>query len=133
MGKQCTICKELKSPSEFYKHSEGQLMGRCKACDREYKRNRYHSNAEYRDKVSKDTKERRLQKTFGISTDEYDALMKEAKCSICESTTNLVLDHCHNSGKIRGVLCRTCNTGIGHLKDSPELVARALYYLQDSL
>lgn len=130
--KTCNTCKVTKSGDEFYHHSNGRLMSRCKECDKAYKRKRYHSSKHIRDKVRKQTKERQVQKVFGISSKEYYSYFEDAVCSICSRNTDLVLDHCHNSGKIRGVLCRTCNTGIGHLRDSPELVARALYYLQEN-
>jgi Recombination endonuclease VII len=61
-------------------------------------------------------------------------LLKEQNglCAICgnkESERRLALDHCHDTGKIRGLLCGTCNTGIGMLKDSVELLEAATKYL----
>jgi hypothetical protein len=43
----------------------------------------------------------------------------------------LVVDHDHNTGAVRGLLCHSCNTGLGHLGDSVETLARALDYLQN--
>jgi hypothetical protein len=51
-------------------------------------------------------------------------------CLICYCRKPLVVDHCHETGKVRGMLCSTCNTGIGHLKDSPAMLLSALQYLE---
>jgi len=56
-------------------------------------------------------------------------------CPICLKTTiaglsKIVLDHCHKTGKVRGFLCESCNTGIGRFDDSPELIARAKDWLK---
>lgn len=56
-------------------------------------------------------------------------------CPICTKTTiakisKIVLDHCHKTGKVRGYLCESCNTGIGRFDDDPELVARAKDWLE---
>lgn len=40
------------------------------------------------------------------------------------------IDHCHKTGKVRGLLCKTCNTGIGHLKDDPNILRSAINYLE---
>jgi len=66
---------------------------------------------------------------YGISVEEYDALFVNAKCAICETTEKLCLDHDHNTGKIRGVLCMACNGAIGILGDSSNSLWRAYSYL----
>lgn len=58
-------------------------------------------------------------------------------CPICRKTTivgitKIVLDHNHNNGSVRGWLCESCNTGIGRFDDSPEVVKRALLWLQNN-
>jgi len=52
------------------------------------------------------------------------------KCAICNSTTNLVIDHCHTTGQLRGLLCDKCNRGLGYFNDSVELFNRVIQYLQ---
>ena len=134
MGKQCTKCKEVKDLDSFGNRSASKDGKRyqCKQCVSRRHKERYANDIEYRERIMERTRKRDIEKQFNISVEEYTEYMKNAECSICESKERLVLDHCHNSGKIRGVLCRTCNTGIGHLRDSPELVSRALYYLQET-
>jgi hypothetical protein len=77
----------------------------------------------------------RLMSTYGISELEY--LMMEAAqsgvCAICarppQPRTVLVVDHNHESGVVRGLLCSDCNTGIGLLHDDPVLLRAAIAYL----
>lgn len=64
---------------------------------------------------------------------------QEGKCKICSNTTNLHsrnnnldIDHCHITGKVRGLLCNKCNKAIGYFEDNPELIKKALKYLEDS-
>lgn len=52
------------------------------------------------------------------------------KCAICQITADLVVDHDHSTGAVRGLLCNDCNMGIGRLKDSTDILARAILYLK---
>lgn len=57
---------------------------------------------------------------------------KEGKsCVICGAADDLAVDHCHSTGKIRGVLCRPCNLGLGYFRDDPERLLRAIKYLAE--
>lgn len=70
---------------------------------------------------------------YGIGIEEYEALkdQQDGKCSICETVGHvLYVDHCHDTKKIRGLLCQKCNTGIGMLQDSIEVLKKALRYLE---
>lgn len=53
-------------------------------------------------------------------------------CGICDKDGHLMLDHCHTTGKIRGLLCNNCNLGLGNFKDSLDLLDRAKRYLEHS-
>lgn len=59
-----------------------------------------------------------------------DSPIEMNQCEICDSTEDLVIDHCHNTSKVRGVLCRTCNLGIGSLKENKEIIRKALMYAE---
>jgi hypothetical protein len=85
----------------------------------------------------------RLQKLFGITLKDYDKISKRQKrvCAICKleeretyktSPKVLAVDHCHKTGKVRGLLCRKCNVGIGNFKDNILLLKSAISYLQRS-
>lgn len=65
-----------------------------------------------------------------ISDSELKEIIETVKeCVICGSTEKLVVDHCHKTNIIRGMLCNHCNRGLGHFKDDPELLEFARMYL----
>ena len=71
----------------------------------------------------------------GFSFGEIDAIYTASKglCAICGNPPTgrkHHLDHCHGSGKLRGILCHNCNVGLGHFKDNVELLAKAIEYLK---
>ncbi len=86
----------------------------------------------------------KLQSNYGISVDEFDALraMQDYRCAICGrheddipkprpgDHSSLVPDHCHETGKNRGLLCNPCNLFIGHARNDEVLLARAIEYLR---
>lgn len=72
---------------------------------------------------------------FGITLEEYNELLKKQNnvCAICGSSSgekSFSVDHDHITGKVRGLLCRGCNVGIGNLKDDPELLEKAIIYIK---
>lgn len=75
-------------------------------------------------------------RTFGISADEFDVILvaQGRCCAICgvrpEREASLHVDHCHETGRIRGIVCLNCNQGIGKFNDDPELLERAAAYLR---
>tara|TARA_R100000781_G_scaffold100970_1_gene64466 strand:+ start:194 stop:490 length:297 start_codon:yes stop_codon:yes gene_type:complete len=81
---------------------------------------------EYRKKTGYDRVRR-----YGMTKEEYDKRVAECNsvCPICEEKTKLVVDHCHETGTIRGLLCDRCNNGLGCFKDSIELLKGASKYL----
>ena len=72
-----------------------------------------------------------LLKRYGITEEQRDRMIEAAGgcCEICGRTDALVVDHCHESGRLRGILCRVCNLAIGNLGDNAEAVKRAYDYL----
>ena len=56
--------------------------------------------------------------------------LKSRGCAICESTENIVVDHCHETDRVRDALCQACNSGLGLFWDSPELLRQAAAYLE---
>lgn len=96
---------------------------------------------EFRKRNKKDEKEanRLYQKKckYGLSKEEYDDLFikQNNKCAICgrefNETLKAFVDHCHITGKVRGLLCTNCNTLLGMAKDSIETLKTAIEYLQN--
>lgn len=78
-----------------------------------------------------------LRRRYGISLADFNALLEGqgGRCAICRTSTPPVrgwtVDHCHDSGRVRGVLCFNCNVAIGHLKDDPAVAEAAAQYLSD--
>lgn len=78
-----------------------------------------------------------LQREYGITLDDYNKkfIEQDGCCAICKTPQTelkklLFVDHCHNTGNVRGLLCNTCNGGIGLLKDSIEILKQAINYLE---
>lgn len=67
----------------------------------------------------------------GLSMNDAARIRENAECWICQSTTKLVVDHCHSTSVIRGVLCNNCNSALGMFKDDPERLARGIAYLSN--
>lgn len=74
-----------------------------------------------------------LKANYGITVEAYDALFvaQDGKCAICrgDGTRALAVDHCHETGLIRGLLCDSCNNGLGRFRDDADLLLRAAEYL----
>ena len=81
------------------------------------------------------TRNSAIKRYFGIDQQQYDAisLKQNNLCAICKKpskTQHLDIDHCHKSKIVRGLLCRSCNMGLGYFKDNPELLEQAADYLR---
>lgn len=116
--------------------NQQRRLERCRIYSHNYRKvNRVLVNARARKRYEKDpgiTKRRNILRRYGITLEQYEQILcaQNGECRICrKSKEKMCLDHCHVTGKIRGILCNECNIAIGALKDSPALVARALEYL----
>ena len=80
---------------------------------------------------------KRIQTRFKLTPEKFDKLLQDQQysCAICKtqlSESELQVDHCHNSGKIRGLLCFSCNLSLGMFKDNIQLLYQAVEYLKAS-
>lgn len=80
-----------------------------------------------------------LKAAYGITIDEYDALLatQGGVCAICKAQEPrgmgvFHVDHCHSSLKVRGLLCNSCNAGLGQFKDSEQLLLAAIRYINQT-
>lgn len=153
--KQCSLCKETKSLSEFQRdkikgeRASGAVWvrlrwsSRCKTCVaavcKQWVKDNPRRNREQQAKYRSTTgRERMLRSKYGISGEEYKKLLREqgGKCACCGTGSPggkhhaFHVDHCHQSGRVRGLLCHNCNTGIGLLGDGLQGINKALTYLE---
>ena len=93
--------------------------------------------AAYHQKNKEATREALLRKLYGISGADKKRLLQSQgdRCAVCLTDTptknGWVVDHDHTTGKVRGILCSPCNSGIGQLRDDVDIVARAVAYLKE--
>jgi hypothetical protein len=115
----CRICKETKPLTEYHwRNDSKKYHTKCKDC--------WTSD--------------QMARNYGITLDEYERRFayQNGVCAICSlpqnSTRNqrLCVDHDHDTGAIRGLLCDTCNRGIGLLKDDARILDRAALYLRST-
>jgi hypothetical protein len=153
--KKCAKCEKIKPIQDFnlrYTNSNS-YQSRCKVCVVEDNKlywlaNKNKMKKNYKRWISNNPthrKDKRLQKMYGITFAQYQTMItaQSGLCAIChkpESATNkrtgeiaeLSVDHCHKTGQIRGLLCQSCNLGIGNLNDDPNLCLSAASYLEKS-
>lgn len=76
--------------------------------------------------------EERLACKYKTTVECITALLARGQCDICHTTERLGIDHCHDTGAVRGLLCQACNAGIGQFRDSRDLLAKASEYLENT-
>lgn len=131
MTKVCTSCGVEKTFEEFYLRTDGSGLprGYCKACIIARTRQWQDEN---RERARSHRKRWRMKAQYGITPEERKKIATKQKhrCKICRRKVALVIDHCHKTGKVRGLLCIKCNSYLGHFKDDPRLFERAISYLR---
>lgn len=140
--KTCSSCKEQLHISNFYKYklSKDGYMYRCKACDAEATKTARKNKKEL---YSIMYRKRNLKSKYNMGIDDYESLLASQNyaCAICGTKNpagenskkvlpSFAVDHEHISGRIRGLLCNTCNRALGFMRDSPELLKSAANYLE---
>ena len=147
--KICSICNESKSIESF----SGR---RCRQCRTVIAKNRINADPIRLEKRKESVRKwhathpeesfaryrkAHLQYNFGLTVDEYTTMLEnqDNKCAICKkeetfrngtgNIVSLAVDHDHETGKVRGLLCKDCNQSIGKFNDDPELLYAAYQYL----
>lgn len=118
----------------------GRLNGSCRICRRDTSRRHTieqpdaaHAAVKRWAFANKDhIRDTELRRLYGISLVEYKTMEynQTGKCLICKEIKSLVVDHCHITGKVRGLLCSTCNRAMGLFQDNPTKIRSALMYLE---
>jgi len=165
-SKTCRVCGKEKQESGFHRDSAARDGRRpeCKACTAVRRKAWYAANREREiarvkewqqanpERVNENQRRNRARperkralrdqyyrRTFGVSADEFDALLEAqgGGCAICgtrpERAASLHLDHCHETGAIRGILCLSCNQALGKFREDPALLEKAARYLRQGV
>ncbi len=129
----CGTCGDVKSVREMSKASPH----RCKACSRKAMKDWIAKHPKQYERCRRAS---HMRKKYGITLSEYDAIVQAQAglCPICRRVLSDTdprgfrphVDHCHETGKTRGVLCGRCNRGLGTFKDSIVLMRNAIEYLE---
>ncbi len=135
--KLCTVCNVEKEESNFY-FSKQYINNHCKECNSKKSKEWYSKNKEVK---KRSALKHHFKKRYGITFEERETMLQNqgGKCIICSQQILLtsenrnkraVIDHCHSSNKIRGMLCHLCNTGLGAFKDNISILSNAIKYLE---
>lgn len=129
--KTCPKCGEEKPIDDFYLKRRA-----CIPCVREHQRLFRNARPDY-------NRAHNLKKRYGISIEEYQSLLADQNfaCAICEveisdtlaykDKRSVVVDHNHETGEVRGILCSKCNLALGHARESTNILYRAIVYLSE--
>lgn len=158
---QCTVCKTEQPTENFHKHKANKrgFRSSCKSCIAQYDDKRYEIKKDailayskkYRNENPEKTSEIRKKSyrkhhaqrrshyyevKYGITLIQKQQMYEEQNhyCACCKENfelKDLCVDHNHTTGKIRGLLCNPCNTGLGLLKENKEILLNAIVYLTE--
>ncbi|MET9689189.1 endonuclease VII domain-containing protein [Streptomyces sp. NPDC006514] len=114
--KLCRQCGEVKPHGDWHKNASASdgLSTRCKTCRAAQGRAGH------------------LKRSYGMTEADRDRMIadQDGVCCICLTAPAVHVDHCHTTGRVRGVLCFNCNTAIGKLGDDPDAARRVVSYLE---
>src|SRR5690242_16430778 len=130
--KTCCTCKIEKSLDQFKNRTDKPhlKMSYCSSC---YNKKRYERRLKNDINYKVKQKSKDLKRRYDLSLADYKQMIKDqdSRCAICGKTSNKTLhvDHNHTTGKVRKLLCSSCNLMIGHAKENPYILQAAMNYL----
>lgn len=147
----CRVCAEAKPKERF--QPEGRQCRDCRnakqraywnALPLEVRRER-QKKLDYQKRYAERHPERLIlrrrvahyKRKFGISLEQYNEMLnaQNGVCAICRNTCdaglNLAVDHCHDCGQVRALLCKNCNTALGLLKENTDIMQAAIQYVRN--
>lgn len=153
--KECTKCKKKLPTTNFYKGRSDckdcrKIAMKKLRDEKQYNKKYYEKNKEQEKRrtlsnyyaFKKDPakklkwRENQLKVKYNITLEDWDSMYEEQgyKCAVCNSDEPvgngvLHVDHCHDTGIVRGLLCHHCNTGLGSFKDNTQFLKSAIKYL----
>jgi hypothetical protein len=144
-SRECGKCHEVKPYAQFSprgKRGEQVLYkSTCKSCAATGARDWYSRNTE---QGLSNRRRLQIKAAYGLTPERYDAILasQDGVCAVCRQPERTVdprskrpyvrlsVDHCHTTGRVRGLLCHRCNRAIGLLGDSVDLLRQAIDYLE---
>jgi predicted transcriptional regulator YheO len=130
--RNCAKCR-----TEFQtKAKVGRGFSYCRSCCSEKRKLEWKNN---KTRIAAQNKASHIKRLYGLSKQEYENLLnsQSGMCAICntdrstkEGWRSLSVDHCHKTGKVRGLLCQNCNTSLGKFQDNIQILMRAIEYLK---
>jgi len=131
----------MKPSFDFYKSTKAKdgLASECKDCSKQRMKKLYDDNPNLKREHSTRNK---LKTNYGLTPEDRIRMLEECdyKCQICRTevqlpvvnggSKNANIDHYHTTGEVRGILCGHCNKGLGHFRDDPAIIAKAIQYIQ---
>jgi len=146
--KPCHKCGIEQPYSEFHhrKDTRDGWSYKCKTCQAAYRKVYYEANREvfsertrlwisnHPERAKFIAHRSHIKRTYGLTLEEYDRLRlrDDGRCHLCGIVDGTGVDHNHETGIVRGWLCKACNTGLGLFRDSPDMLRRALGYMEQS-
>ena len=131
--KYCKSCDTTKPIDDFYLRNKTSMVrhSTCKECDRKRVAENYAKDPSI-------YQNNHLKRNYGITLNEYNEMLKEQdhKCATCGTTEaggkhgKFMVDHSHNTGKVRGLLCKSCNIALGEIKDNRQTLLNMVEYLE---
>lgn len=142
--KICRVCNIEKPIERFsFRNDSQKYRTECKDCLNTARKSqpafgRWHKLN--RERVQQYMRDFALKRYWGLTREDFDRMLEAqgGVCAICKKSHWMGVgkrphvDHCHMSGKIRGLLCNLCNVGLGAFKDDVDSLANAIKYLKES-
>jgi len=133
-----TVCKVCQKKTKSLRTAEAKEVRKIHYNLNKEISSNYHKNKNANPEVKYKLKEKHLLKTYDLSLKDLEQLRTDQKfkCAICKkheddcSRKTLFVDHNHNTGKIRGLLCSQCNSALGLFYDNIEVIKAAINYLE---
>ena len=136
MNKICKSCS-LDLPLDSFSKGQGKYkkLNVCKTCDATARKERYWGvSEEKREQFKIANRIGAYKRNYGLKHDVAVSLAQNriGECKICNKVTKLVVDHCHNTKVVRGLICDSCNKMLGHSFDNPQTLIKAAEYLRNN-
>ena len=132
--KRCAVCRQARPLAEFHRQSKSPdgRQSRCKPCAVALA---MQWNKDHPERFRRNQRTTRLRREYGITHEDYETMLarQKGRCAICRKPPaagkRLHIDHDHDTGRVRGLLCMPCNSFLGKIGEDVTTLKRAVAYL----